>query len=126
MKKLLLSGGLIFAFIYSCYAGNTFSKGYYCPKEASKKPRARANLTDEIFGNSSRDKTAEKVDTPKLKTFITYYDEPDYGLTIVRDEDDKKYIRRDKIKRNPKDKRNSPRKQINSHSGYPVEYNEEN
>jgi hypothetical protein len=122
MIRLLLILGLIFTFIYPCYAGDTFLKGYYRPKQASQRLRGRSNQAGNILNNPSQNETAQ---TQELKSFITYYDKPDYGLTIVRDDDDAKYIRRDKIKQKPKKRRNISKKQSNSNRGYAVEYNEE-
>lgn len=125
MKKVLLITGLIFAFVYSCYAGNNFSKGYYCPKQTSRRSRGRVNPADGVFNNSLKDGPAQTIQTQELKTFITYYDQPDYGGIVIRDDGDEKLIHRDKIKRNPKDKRDISEKQNNSTIGYTVRYDEE-
>ncbi|MDP2923332.1 MAG: hypothetical protein Q8O30_06410 [Candidatus Omnitrophota bacterium] len=94
MKKILSISGLIFIFCYSCYAGNIFVKGCYRPNKTVGKPRANTDADNIVSCRSSRGSPIQKKQPQKLITVVTYYDEPDYGLTIIRDNDTKGVVYR--------------------------------
>lgn len=108
MKKILLIFVLSLMFGGFGYAGNTLVKGCYRPKDAAGKSGPG---TGNKVSRNNRNSAGQKKQSPKLITVITYYDEPDNGLTIVRDNGGKEVMTRKEFMKKYKNNGNSPKGQ---------------
>lgn len=77
--------------IYPCCGESIFPKGYYYSKNTkAQSPNRYGKRAGSASGNFNQNANQKKV-PQKLITVVTYYDEPDLGLTLVRDDENITY-----------------------------------